>query len=100
MMNRDTLDEEDIIMIEVEDHQIEEIIKREVIQEVEGHQTENPLLMVDPLMMMDPQMMADPLMMEGLLMIEDPQEMEDLQDDLEDKDHQAPQVLLDQCVLS
>ena len=30
-------------------------------------------------------------------MMEDPQEMEDLQDDLEDKDHQAHQDLLDQC---
>ena len=39
-------------------------------------------------------MMVDPLMME------DPQEMEDLQDDLEDKDHQAHQDLLDQCILS
>ena len=39
-------------------------------------------------------------MMEDPLMMEDPQEMEDLQDDLEDKDHQAHQDLLDQCVLS
>ena len=69
MMNEDTLDGEDIIMIEVEGHQIEEMTKIEVIQviqEVEGHQTENPLMMVDPLMMQDP------------LMMEDPQEMEDL----------------------
>ena len=47
MMNEDTLEGEDIIMIEVEDHQIEEMTKREVIQEVEGHQIENPLMMVD-----------------------------------------------------
>ena len=38
MMNEDTLEGGDIIMIEVEGHQIEEITKREVIQEVEGHQ--------------------------------------------------------------
>ena len=87
MMNEDIL-EEDIIMIEVEGHQIEEMTKREVIQEVEGYQIE------DPLMMVDPQMMVDPLMME------DPWEMEDLQDDMEDKDQQACQDLLDQCVLS
>ena len=54
MMNEDTLEGEDIIMIEVEDHQIEEMTKREVIQEVEGHQIENPLMMVDPLMMVTP----------------------------------------------
>ena len=62
--------EEDIIRIEVEDHWIEDIIKVEDIQEVE-----------------------DPLMME------DPQEMEDHRDDLEDKDHQAHQDLLDQYIL-
>ena len=82
MMNEDTLEGEDSIMIEVEGHQIEEMTKREVIQEVEGHQMENPMMMVDPLMM------------------EDPQEMEDPQDDLEDKDHQAHQDLLDQYILS
>ena len=31
MMNEDTLEGEDIIMIEVEDHQIEEMTKKEVI---------------------------------------------------------------------
>ena len=45
-------------------------------------------------------MIEDPLMMVDPLMMEDPQEMEDCQDDLEDKDHQAHQDLLDQCVLS
>ena len=82
MVNEDTLEGEDIIMIEMEGHQIEETTKREVIQEVEGHQIENLLMMVDPLMM------------------EDPWEMKDLQDDLEDKDHQAHPDLLDQCILS
>ena len=48
MMNEDTLEGEDSIMIEVEGHQIEEMTKREVIQEVEDHQIENPLMMVDP----------------------------------------------------
>ena len=43
MMNRDTLEEGDIIMIEVEDHQIEEMTRREVIQE-----EEDPLMMEDP----------------------------------------------------
>ena len=42
MMNEDTLEGEDIIMIEVEGHQIEEMTKREVIQEVEGHLIEDP----------------------------------------------------------
>ena len=42
MMNEDTLEGEDIIMIEVESHQIDAMTRREVIQEVEGHQTENP----------------------------------------------------------
>ena len=36
---------------------------------------------------------------EDPLMMEDHQEMEDCQDDLEDKDHQAHQDLLDQCAL-
>ena len=54
MMNEDTLEREDSIMIEVEGHQIEEMTKREVIQEVEDHQIENPLMMVDPLMVVDP----------------------------------------------
>ena len=84
--------------------------KREVISEVEGHQIENPPMMVDPQMMVDPLIMVDPLMMvdpltmdgppammEDPLMMEDPQEMEDLQDDLEDEDHQAHKDLLDQC---
>ena len=66
MMKEDTLEGEDIIIIELEDHQIEEMTKREVIQEVEGHQIENPLMMVDP---------PDD---GGPLMMEDPQEMEDL----------------------
>ena len=35
MMNEDTLEGEDVIMIEVEGHQIEEMTKREVIQEEE-----------------------------------------------------------------
>ena len=80
------LEEEDITRKEVEDHQIEKITRVEDIQE-EG----------DPLMMEDPQMMEDPLMVEDPLMMEDPQEMEDHQEDLEDKDHQAHQDLLDQC---
>ena len=41
MMNEDTLEGGDIIMIEVEGHQIEEMTKRKVIQEVEDHLTEN-----------------------------------------------------------
>ena len=48
MMNEDTLEEGDIIMIEVEDHQIEGMTKREIIQEVEGHQIEDPLMMGPP----------------------------------------------------
>ena len=52
MMNEDTLEGEDIIMIEVEGHQIEKIIKIEGIQEEEDPQMiEDPLMMVDPLMM-------------------------------------------------
>ena len=70
MRDEDILEEEDIIRIQVEDHRIEKITKIEDIQEEE-----------------------EPLMME------DPQEMEDHQDDLEDKDHQAHQDLLDQCTL-
>ena len=61
MMNKDTLEGGDIIMIEVEGHQIEKITKIEVIQEEEH-----------------PQMIEDPLMMVDLLMMEDPWEMEDL----------------------
>ena len=57
MMNEDTLEGEDIIMIEVEGHQIEKITKIEVIKE-----EEDPQMMEDPLMMVDPQMMVDPLM--------------------------------------
>ena len=49
MMNEDTLEGEHITMIEVEDHHIEEMSKREVIQE-----------MVDPLMMMVTLMMVYP----------------------------------------
>ena len=52
-----------------------------------------------PLMKEDPLMMEDPLMVEDPLMMEDPQEMEDHQEDPEDKDHQAHQDLLDQCIL-
>ena len=48
MMNENTLEEEDIIMIEVEGHQIEEMTKKEVIQGVEGHLIEDPLMMEDP----------------------------------------------------
>ena len=58
-----------------------------------------PQMMEDPLMVEDPLMMEDPLIMEDPLMIEDPQEMEDCQDNLEDKDHQAHQYLLDPYVL-
>ena len=36
MMNKDTLEGEDITMIEVEGHQIEEMTKKEVIRGVEG----------------------------------------------------------------
>ena len=82
VMDEDILEGEDIIRIEVEDHQIEKIIKIEGIQEEE-----------------DSQMMEEPLMMVDPLMMEDPQEMEDHQDNLEDKDHQAHQDLLDQCTL-
>ena len=74
--DKDILEGEDIIRIEVENHQIKKIIKIDGIQE-EG----------------DPQIMEDPLMME------DPQEMEGCQDDLEDKDHLPHQDLLDQCAL-
>ena len=80
-MDEDIL-EEDIIRIEVEDHQIEKITKIEGIQEEE-----------------DPQMIEDPLMMVDPLMMEDPHEMDDCQDNLEDKDHQAHWDLLDQCAL-
>ena len=72
MMNEDTLEGEGIIMIEVEDHQIEEMTRREVIQEeedplmIEDHQIENPQMMEDPLM-------------------RGPLEMEDIQDILEYK---------------
>ena len=49
MMNEDTLEGEDVIMLEVEGHQIEKITKIEDIQE-----EEDPQMMVDPLMMEDP----------------------------------------------
>ena len=78
----DILGEGDITRKEVEDHQIEKTTRVEIILEEE-----------DPLMMEDPLMGEDPLMMEG------PQEMEDHQEDLENKDHQAHQDLLDQCIL-
>ena len=35
MMNKDTLEGEDVIMIEMEGHQIEEMTRRDVIQEEE-----------------------------------------------------------------
>ena len=55
MTDEDILEEEDIIMIEVEGHQIENIIKIEAIQEEEDPQMiEDPLMIVDPLMMVDP----------------------------------------------
>ena len=66
-MDEDILEGEDIIKIEVEDHQIEKITKIEGIQE-----EEDPQMIEDPLMMVDPDDGGpDPLMME------DPQEMED-----------------------
>ena len=89
----DTLEDEDITRKEVEDHQIERIIKVEGIQE-----DEDPLMVEDPLMMEDPLIMEDPQMMEDPLMVEDPQEMEGHQEDLEDKDHQVHQDLLGWCV--
>ena len=46
-----------------------------------------------------PLMMEDRLIVEDPLMMEDPQEMEDCQEDLEDKDCQVQQDLLDQCIL-
>ena len=76
MMDEGPLEEEDDIMIEVEGHQIAGMINGEVILEEE-----------DPMMMEDPQIMEDPL------------EIEDIQDNLEDKDHQAPQVTLDMTAL-
>ena len=82
MRIEDILGEEDITRKEVEDHQIEKTTRVEVIQGEE-----------DPLMMENPLMIEDPLMME------DPQEMEDCQEDLEDKDCQAHQELLDLCIL-
>ena len=48
MMNEDTLEGEDITMIEVEGHQIEEMTKKGVIQGVEGHLIEDLLMMEDP----------------------------------------------------
>ena len=60
-MNKDTLKGEDVIMIEVEGHQIGKITKIEGIQEEKDSQMiEDPLMMVDPLMMEDPLMMVDP----------------------------------------
>ena len=82
-----TLEDEDITRKEVENHQIEMMVKVEGIQEEE-----------DPLMMEDPLMLEDPLMMEDPLMLEDPQEMEGHQEDLEDKDHQVHQDLLGQYI--
>ena len=57
--DKDILEEEDIIRIEVEGHWLEKITKKEDIQE-----EEDPQMMKDPLMMEDSQMMEDPLMME------------------------------------
>ena len=59
IMDKGHMEEEDDIMIEVEGHQIEGMIKGEVILEEE-----------------------DPLMMEDSLIIEDTLEMEDIQDNL------------------
>ena len=78
----DTWEEEGINKKEVEGHLIETITRVEVILEEE-----------DPLLMEDHQMTEDPLIMEDPLM------MEDCQEDLEDKDHQAHQDLLDLCTL-
>ena len=61
MMNEDTLEGGDVIMIEVEGHQIEGMTRREVIQE-----EEDPLMIEDPLMMEEPLMMEDPLEMEDI----------------------------------
>ena len=72
-----TLEDDDITRKEVEDCQIEMIVKVEGIKEEEG-----PLMVEGPLIMEDP------------LMMEDPQEMEGCQEDLEDKDHQVQQDLL------
>ena len=102
------LEQGDITRKEVRDHWKETAIKVEVIQGEEDPlmvedllmakaplTIEAPLMMEAPLME-DPLMMKDPLMVEDLLIMEDPQEMEDHQEDLEDKDHQAHQDLLDQ----
>ena len=48
-MNEDTLEGGDIIMIEVEGHQIEGMTRREVIEE-----EEEPLMIEDPLMTEEP----------------------------------------------
>ena len=69
--------------MEVEGHQIEEIIRIEDILE-----EEDPLIEVE-----DPLIIEDPLIMEDLLIMEDPLMMED---PLEDNDHQAHQDPLDQ----
>ena len=90
MMDEGPLEEEDDIMIEVEGHQIEEMINGEVILE-----EKDPLMMEDPLTMVNCLMMEDPLMVEDPQMMEDPLEMEDIQDDLEDDDHQVQEDLLD-----
>ena len=72
MMDEDTLEGEDIIMIEVEGHQIEEMTRREVIWEEEDPlMVEDPLMIEDPLKMEDPLTMVDPLMMEDTLGMED-----------------------------
>ena len=78
MMDEGHLEEEDITK-GVEGCQIEGITMIEITLEEEG-----------PLMIENPLMMEDPLKMEDLLGVEE------IQDNLEDKDHQAHQDLLDQ----
>ena len=92
------LEEEDITRKEVGDHQIEKITKVEDIQE-EGDPLDDrgPLEDRGPLDDGGPPDGGGPPDDGGPLMMEDPQEMEDCQEDLEDKDHQAHQDLLDQC---
>ena len=65
--DEDILEEEDIIRIEMEGHQIEKITKKEDIQE-----EEDPHMMEDPLMMEDPQDDGGPPNDGGPLTMEDP----------------------------
>ena len=94
MRIEDIQKEEDIIEKEVKGHLREKTTRVKVIQE-----EEDPLIMEDHLMMEDHLIMEDHLMMEDPLVMEDLQEMEDHPEDLEDKDHQAHQDLLDLCIL-